>query len=48
VLREYALFALRNLLQGNAENQKVVDAIQPSSYWDKDGMLKEIHGATRK
>lgn len=48
MLREYALFALRNLLAGNAENQKVVDEIKPSGYWDKDGVLKEVVGAIRK
>jgi ataxin-10 len=48
VLREYALFALRNTLQGNIENQKTVDAIQPSGYWDNDGVLRDIAGATRK
>ena len=28
-LREHAIFALRNLLEGNAENQRVVDQIRP-------------------
>jgi len=48
LLREHALFTLRNTLQGNSENQKVVDAIQPSGYWGKDGVLRDIEGATRK
>jgi len=28
-LREHAIFALHNLLEGNAENQRVVDEIRP-------------------
>ena len=28
-LREHAIFALRNLLEGNPENQRVVDEIRP-------------------
>jgi len=48
LLREYALFALRNTLQGNIENQETVDAIQPSGYWDNNGVLRDIAGATRK
>lgn len=29
-LREHAIFTLHNLLEDNPENQKVVNAIQPS------------------
>ncbi|KAH8093304.1 spinocerebellar ataxia type 10 protein domain-containing protein [Cristinia sonorae] len=43
-LREHAIFTLRNLLDGNAENQAVVDEIQPIRDWDVDG---ELQGRTR-
>ncbi|KAH9995595.1 spinocerebellar ataxia type 10 protein domain-containing protein [Russula vinacea] len=33
-LREYALFALRNLLHNNSENQAVVNTFQPTNTWD--------------
>lgn len=48
VLREHAIFTLRNLLKDNPENQKVVDSIQPSREWDDDGILRDRPGETRK
>lgn len=30
-LREHAIFTLRNLLEGNLENQKVVNDLRPNS-----------------
>ncbi|KAH7929116.1 hypothetical protein BV22DRAFT_1003495 [Leucogyrophana mollusca] len=47
-LREHAILTLRNLLEGNKENQAVVDSIQPSGRWDDEGVLRETPGATRK
>ena len=41
-MREHAIFALRNLLKGNAENQAVVQAIQPVGRWDEDKVLRDI------
>ncbi|KAJ7880331.1 spinocerebellar ataxia type 10 protein domain-containing protein [Mycena olivaceomarginata] len=40
-LREHAIFTLHNLLQGNAENQAVVEAIKPSGKWDENGVWQE-------
>ena len=40
-LREHAIFALRNLLHGNIENQAVVDAIKPVGKWDDKKILQE-------
>ncbi|TCD71867.1 hypothetical protein EIP91_003210 [Steccherinum ochraceum] len=40
-LREHALFALRNLLDQNPENQAMVNEIQPVREWDMDGQLGE-------
>lgn len=45
-LREHAILALRNLLDGNMENQDVVNSIQPSGYWDEAGILREKVGVT--
>ncbi|KAG1750046.1 spinocerebellar ataxia type 10 protein domain-containing protein [Suillus occidentalis] len=45
-LREHAILALRNLLDGNKENQDEVNSIQPSGYWDEAGILHEKVGAT--
>ncbi|KAI0788785.1 spinocerebellar ataxia type 10 protein domain-containing protein [Abortiporus biennis] len=39
-LREHAIFALRNLLNGNAENQTLVNDIQPIREWDERGELQ--------
>ncbi|KAF7309646.1 Ataxin-10-like protein [Mycena indigotica] len=47
-LREHAIFTLHNLLDGNAENQAVVDSIQPSGKWDDNGVLVDSAGAVRK
>ncbi|KAI0031268.1 spinocerebellar ataxia type 10 protein domain-containing protein [Vararia minispora EC-137] len=33
-LREHAIFALRNLLHGNPENQAIVEGLQPQGAWD--------------
>ncbi|RDX48254.1 hypothetical protein OH76DRAFT_1484158 [Lentinus brumalis] len=43
-LREHAIFALRNILDGNLENQAVVDAIQPVGRWDENKVLQEFRG----
>ncbi|EIW58745.1 uncharacterized protein TRAVEDRAFT_29229 [Trametes versicolor FP-101664 SS1] len=43
-LREHAIFALRNLLHANAENQAVVDAIKPVGKWDEEKVLRDIRG----
>ncbi|KAF7356868.1 Ataxin-10-like protein [Mycena venus] len=40
-LREHAIFTLHNLLQGNPENQAVVEAIKPSGKWDENGVWQE-------
>ncbi|KAI0041053.1 hypothetical protein FA95DRAFT_1501960, partial [Auriscalpium vulgare] len=47
-LREHALFALRNILHHNADNQAVVDAIRPMGTWDEDGVLRDTPGAVRR
>ncbi|KAJ6504882.1 spinocerebellar ataxia type 10 protein domain-containing protein [Mycena vitilis] len=39
-LREHAIFTLHNLLEGNLENQAVVEAIKPSGIWDENGVLQ--------
>lgn len=39
-LREHAIFTLHNLLEGNPENQAVVEAIKPSGTWDDNGILQ--------
>ncbi|EIN06182.1 hypothetical protein PUNSTDRAFT_54457 [Punctularia strigosozonata HHB-11173 SS5] len=43
-MREHALFALRNLLHSNEQNQAIVDQIRPSAKWDEDGVLRETAG----
>ncbi|KAI0820362.1 spinocerebellar ataxia type 10 protein domain-containing protein [Trametes gibbosa] len=43
-LREHAIFALRNLLHKNEENQAVVDAIKPVGKWDEEKVLRDIRG----
>lgn len=40
-LREHAIFALRNLLDGNTENQTLVDSIQPVREADERGVLRD-------
>ncbi|KAI0320888.1 spinocerebellar ataxia type 10 protein domain-containing protein [Amylostereum chailletii] len=47
-LREHAIFALRNLLHRNAENQAAVEAIKPMGTWDEEGILRDVPGATRR
>lgn len=47
-LREHAVFALRNLLHGNAENQAFVDGIKPAGEWDEEGVLRDTPGAIRR
>ncbi|KAI5116868.1 hypothetical protein M0805_005836 [Coniferiporia weirii] len=46
-LREHALFALRNLLHENVENQAVVDAIKPMGTWDENGVLRDAPGVRK-
>ena len=41
-LREHAIFALRNLLQDNVENQRVVQEFKPLRDFDKDGVLRNL------
>ncbi|EJD07503.1 uncharacterized protein FOMMEDRAFT_164457 [Fomitiporia mediterranea MF3/22] len=43
-LREHALFALRNLLHDNVDNQVIVDAIKPMGTWDENGVLRDVPG----
>ncbi|KAI0731287.1 spinocerebellar ataxia type 10 protein domain-containing protein [Earliella scabrosa] len=44
-LREHAIFALRNLLDRNLENQAVVDAVKPVGRWDENKVLQELQGS---
>ncbi|KAI0708877.1 spinocerebellar ataxia type 10 protein domain-containing protein [Cerioporus squamosus] len=46
-LREHAIFALRNILDGNLENQAVVNAIQPVGRWDENKVLQEFRSSGR-
>ena len=48
VLREHAIFTLRNLLENNLENQEFVHSLKPSQEWDDDGTLNTIAGAVLK
>jgi ataxin-10 len=41
-MREHALFALRNALEGNPENQAVVKEMQPVAYWNDEGVLSDL------
>ena len=41
-MREHAIFALRNLLFGNAENQAVVEEVKPIGRWDEDKVLRDL------
>ncbi|KAI0372746.1 hypothetical protein BV20DRAFT_991022 [Pilatotrama ljubarskyi] len=45
-LREHGIFALRNLLYGNVENQAAVDAIKPVGRWDEEKILQDIRGSS--
>jgi hypothetical protein len=47
-LREHALFALRNLLERNKENQAIVEEMKPMAEWDDNGVLRNVDGRTRK
>jgi ataxin-10 len=42
VIREHALFALRNLLHKNPENQRIVQEMEPMGRIDENGMLTGI------
>ncbi|EIM80460.1 uncharacterized protein STEHIDRAFT_125988 [Stereum hirsutum FP-91666 SS1] len=44
-LREHAIFTLRNLLHKNAENQAVVNEIQPMEAWGESGILHDTPAA---
>ncbi|PAV20078.1 hypothetical protein PNOK_0501200 [Pyrrhoderma noxium] len=46
-LREHALFALRNILHENVENQAIVNEIKPTGTWDENGYLRDSP-STRK
>ena len=41
-LREYALFALRNLLHNNSENQAVVNTFQADEHVGPDVVVRDI------
>lgn len=45
-LREHAIFSLHSLLEGNPENQAVVDATQPVREADENGVLKPVRVPT--
>ncbi|KAF8316804.1 hypothetical protein DL93DRAFT_2226625 [Clavulina sp. PMI_390] len=47
-MREHALFALNNALEGNSENQEVVAELKPMGAWDADGVLRDIPGSIRR
>lgn len=40
-LREHAILTLHNLLEGNTDNQAIVDSIKPAASWDEDGQLQD-------
>jgi ataxin-10 len=48
VIREHAIFTLRNLLKDNPDNQLVVAEIQPMGEWDSQGVLQDWAGVTRR
>ncbi|EJD43591.1 hypothetical protein AURDEDRAFT_167314 [Auricularia subglabra TFB-10046 SS5] len=41
-LREHAIFALRNLMTGNAENQKILDELKLMGIEDSEGILRDV------
>jgi ataxin-10 len=41
-MREHAIFALRNLLEDNADNQEAVRGIRPLRDFDSNGILKDL------
>lgn len=47
-MREHALFALNNVLQGNLENQAAVAELKPTGTWDSEGMLRDTIGEVRR
>lgn len=44
-LREYAIFALRNILHNNPENQAVVNNFQTGEHVGPDVVVRELPGA---
>jgi hypothetical protein len=44
-LREYALFALRNLLHNNSENQAIVDTFQAEEHVGPTVVVRDLVGA---
>jgi Spinocerebellar ataxia type 10 protein domain len=44
-LREHAIFALRNLLHNNPENQAVVNMFQSDEHVGPDVVLRDLAGA---
>jgi hypothetical protein len=40
-LREHAIFALRNLLHNNPDNQAIVQELEPYRDFDVDGVLRK-------
>jgi len=44
-LREYAIFALRNLLQNNPENQAVVNTFQADEHVAPNVVVRDLPGA---
>lgn len=44
-LREYALFALRNLLHNNSENQAIVDTFQAEKHVGPAVVVRDLVGA---
>lgn len=44
-LREYAIFALRNLLHNNPENQAVVNNFQADEHVGPNVVVRELPGA---
>lgn len=47
-MREHALFALRNILENNKENQAIVSELEPMGKWDSEGMLRDTIGGVRR
>jgi len=42
-LREHAIFALRNLLHNNSDNQALVQDLKPLRDFDVDGVLRNVY-----
>ena len=47
-MRERAIFALKNILANNQENQALVAALKPMGKWDVEGILKDSKMGTRR